>query len=134
MIYDLMGFNEQLKAQVKELTAEVNAQREDHDRLGRLSNRIELLKAQAIKLTAQVKAKQEELDRLERSHKVGYEFGSTGTVIDRDKQVSVVLCLLLHFDKSRGLIIMCHILQYPSSMTRCSESRICIRPATTKIR
>ena len=82
----------------------------------------------------ELKAKEDKLDRLQLSCNGGYAFGSTGNVIDRERQVSVVLCLLLHFDKSRGLIIMCHILQYPSSMIRCSESRFCRRPATTRMR
>ena len=85
-------------------------------------------------LKAQVNAQKEELDRLELSRKVGYEFGSTGKVIPRGRQVSVVLCLLLHFDKSRGLIFMCHILKYPSTMIRCSESIFCRRQATTRMR
>jgi len=100
----------------------------------KLSNHNELLKAQARELTAQVNAQKEELDRLELSRKVGYEFGSTGKVIPRGRQVSVVLCLLLHFDKSRGLIFMCHILKYPSTMIRCSESIFCRRQATTRMR
>ena len=109
--------NEQLQARKMELTAQVKEQEGS-------------LKANEDEL----KAKRGELNKLWLPCNGGYEFSSTGTVIDGDKQVSVVLCLLLHFNKSRGLIIMCHILQYPSSMIRCSESRFCRRPATTKIR
>jgi hypothetical protein len=109
--------NQQLQARKNELTAQVKEQEGS-------------LKANEDEL----KAKRGELNKLWLPCNGGYEFSSTGTVIDGDKQVSVVLCLLLHFNKSRGLIIMCHILQYPSSMIRCSESRFCRRPATTRMR
>jgi chromosome segregation ATPase len=132
--------NEQLNAQVKELTAKVNAQSEDQDRFGRLKEQLlaqskqifhdnEQLLARKNELIAQVKEQEDSLKA-----NGGYKFGSTGTVIDRDKQVSVVLCLLLHFDKSRGLIFMCHILKYPSTMIRCSKSIFCRRQATTRMR
>ena len=139
-LLDLMDYNEQLKAQVKELTAKVNAQSEDQDRFGRLKEQLlaqskqifhdnEQLLARKNELIAQVKEQEDSLKA-----NGGYKFGSSGTVIDRDKQVSVVLCLLLHFDKSRGLIIMCHILKYPSTMIRCSESRFCRRQVTKRMR
>jgi hypothetical protein len=95
--YRLSNHNQLLKDQARELKAEVKAKDRE-------------LKSLARELKAKVKAKDEELKSLDRHHKSGYAFGITGKVIPEGAQVSVVLCLLLHSNKSHGLIFMCHIL------------------------
>jgi len=126
--------SEQLKekeAIIENLREKLNEKIADYNQLAKSLRK----KEATIKIMDDLrKSSEDKLDRLQLSCNGGYAFGSTGNVIDRERQVSVVLCLLLLFDKSRGLIIMCHILQYPSSMIRCSESRFCRRPATTRMR
>ena len=91
-------------AEIKELHDLLNKRgfqlREQHKLYHELLGHNELLKAQARVLEAQAKTKDKELNRFDLSQKVGYEFGSTGKVVLRGNQVSVVLCLLLHSDKS----------------------------------